>query len=138
MDIFLLILKTIGVIIITNLIATNLIGLFIRTLYQQDHVNHLRENMEEDLRKLVDDMMPKKGLSFMALLFGILILVVLFLYYKYLGIYVAVALLLMMVFRIPDLVDDIHGRKIDKKNYFLTFLTWMPILLIVWNYFLKS
>lgn len=138
MDTFLLFLKTVGVIVFTSLLATNLIGFFIRTLYHQSTVNSLRDNIEyESLREQIDSYAPKKQLSFMVFFFGLLILVALFLYYKYLGVYVAIALLLMIIFRIPDLINNIQGKSPDKKNYLLTFLTWLPILLIVWNYFFK-
>ncbi|GGH14690.1 hypothetical protein GCM10011418_15820 [Sphingobacterium alkalisoli] len=137
MNIFLLILKTIGVIAFTTLLATNLIGLFVRALYQRELINHLRNTDDVPIKEMIDDFAPKKRLSLMVLLFLMLILAALFLYYKYFGIYVAVALLLMMMFRLPDLISDIHGKKIDKKNYTLTFLAWIPMLLIVWNYFFK-
>ena len=138
LDTFLLFLKTVGVIVFTSLLATNLIGFFIRTLYHQSAVNSLRDNIEyESLREQIDSYAPKKQLSFMVFFFGLLILVALFLYYKYLGVYVAIALFLMIIFRIPDLINNIQGKSPDKKNYLLTFLTWLPILLIIWNYFFK-
>jgi len=136
MNTFLLLLKTIGVIVFTTLLATNLIGLFIRTLYQRINIDRLRRGDDNPyMKEIIDEFAPKKNVNFIAFLFGLFILVALFLYYKYFGLLIAIALLLMMVFRIPDLVDSIHGRNPDKKNYFLTFLAWIPIVLIIWNYF---
>lgn len=66
---------------------------------------------------------------------GLGLLCGLFVYWKYLSFIMLLALLVAMIARLPDLIDNIKGKPIIRRSLFRSTLSWIPVILVFWNYF---
>ena len=118
-------------------LSTNLLGLFVRSLFSNPEINRLQSETSSNILK---DEIKKmqyayKGVNITAL---ILIITYLYLLFHFWNIGVMAVAVILMIGRLPDLVWEIkHGKKIDIKSapnnvltFITTFLIWaaLPVL----------
>jgi len=118
-------------------LSTNLLGLFVRSLFSNPEIDRLQSETSSNILK---DEIKKmqyayKGINITAL---ILIITYLYLLFHFWNIGVMAVAVIIMIGRLPDLVWEIkHGKKIDIKSapnnvltFITTFLIWaaLPVL----------
>jgi len=116
MDTLILILKTIGLILVTMVVSSTLIGLLIRDAYER-YLSYM------------------SVFSFMSILYVGLILLTCYFYSWYFDKSLALAFILLVVFRIPGLLDELKGREGNRRNIYSSILWFIPILIIINYYF---
>lgn len=137
MEILLLIGKAIFMAIITSVLASNLIGFFVRFVFYGKSMNKTRDRIADNsvLLDSVNEHAPRSRIIFFQVMSGLGLLCGLFVYWKYLSFIMLLALLVAMIARLPDLIDNIKGKPIIRRSLFRSTLSWIPVILVFWNYF---
>lgn len=132
----LLIVKAVFMAIVTSVLGSNLIGFFVRFIFLGASMNKMREGIADDPVSLnfADEFAPRSRIILLQVVSGLAVLLGLFIYWKYLGIVMTVALLMAMIARLPDLIDNIKGEPMNKRNMLRSVLSWVPIGIVLWHY----
>jgi hypothetical protein len=128
---------------ILMLLATNLLGFVVRGFYPNPELEKMKK--DEELSSAVKSEIKKQqGANVGVTIFFILLsFVIFYLLYRYLNIWAVVAVLLLMIGRIPDLSWEIKsGQKTTKENMqkgsiytIASIICWLALPVLWWAFY---
>jgi hypothetical protein len=120
-------------------VGTNLVGFFVRGLVQQRHVKETAKRVQEfAARELQGSLRVNSVLNVLS---GVVCIVYPYLLFRWWGWSVAIAGLILMLVRLPDLFFELRtGQKHKAANMpkrpidiFATILRWLTLPLVWWG-----
>src|SRR5690606_35919270 len=106
MESLVLIGKAIFMAFVTIVLGSNLIGFFVRLVFYGKSIKAMREEISDDsgLLDSVNELVPRSRIIFFQVIGGLALLCGIFIYWKYLGLIMTLALLVAIIARLPDLI----------------------------------
>lgn len=133
------ILKTLLFYFVLMYLSTNLLGLFIRSIFSNPELDRLKQVGHELIKREVEkSQRAEKWVNITALIF---IIVYFYLLFYFWNIGVVVAAIIIMAGRLPDLLWEIkHGKRVNPqlmgKNalyYLISFLPWLALSVLYFS-----